>query len=299
MRTMFLFSVVLVCVTMGLPVFAELAIPANPLWEPIEDEVYLQEVGSSIETEHPLNAVAVFKGKVYVGDDRGVYVMENEKLRPLDVPAQGVAQMKTLGDALWVASSSGLRKYDGSEWTSMAATPVADVCLHNGRIVFVSGKRLHTIEDAKVTVISDESPRPLLGVASYSGTCYVHDGKRVGLLQNGQIVYEEITDWGTLQRGCTVRDIFSCGSRLYVATDKGLGLLRGMTWYHIMGEDGLCYEDTTCLARGFDRDLWIGTMRGAIRDADDEYQFLGFPRWLPHDKVNAIACSDNAAYFAT
>ncbi|MCP4638839.1 MAG: hypothetical protein GY851_00325, partial [bacterium] len=116
---------------------------------------------------------------------------------------------------------------------------------------------------------------------------------------SGRIVYEEITDWGTLQRGCTVRDIFSYGSRLYVATDKGLGLLRGMTWYHIMGEDGLCYEDTTCLARGFDRDLWIGTMRGAIRDADDEYQFLGFPRWLPHDKVNAIACSDNAAYFAT
>ena len=53
------------------------------------------------------------------------------------------------------------------------------------------------------------------------------------------------------------------GNRLVVATDKGLDILRGMTWYHIDGHEGLCYHDTTALSVGFDRDLWIGTAHGA------------------------------------
>ena len=75
--------------------------------------------------------------------------------------------------------------------------------------------------------------------------------------------------------------------------------MRGMTWYQIGGDDGLCYEDTTALARGFDHDLWIGTARGAIRNTGGEYQFFGHERWIPHDYVNAIACAKSAAYVAT
>ncbi len=278
---------------------AELPVPDNPLWEPIVDEVYLQEVGSHITTDTPLQAVAVFTGKAYVGDSQGVAIVEGETLNRLETPVANVVRLRVLDDALWAASPEGLAKFDGSEWTLVTGMPVTDMCMHNGQLAFASGASLHGFDGTAVAPLSEKSSTELSGIAPYSGTIYVHDGKRVGLLERGKIVYEEITDWGSLEHGCMIRDLMSYGSRLYVATDEGLCLLRGMTWYHIVGEDGLCYEDTTCLARGFDRDLWIGTMRGAIRNIDGEYQFLGYPRWLPHDKVNAIACGDNVTYLAT
>src|SRR5690606_9689761 len=104
-----------------------------------------------------------------------------------------------------------------------------DLCLHNGQIVAVSGGSLYTVAEGKLNKLA-EGGRTLLGAASYSGTVYVHDGKEVGLLEGGKIEFENITDWDMLERGSTIRDMMAYGSRLYFATDEGLGLLRGMTW---------------------------------------------------------------------
>ena len=71
-----------------------------------------------------------------------------------------------------------------------------------------------------------------------------------------------------------------------------MGVLRGMSLAQLRGEQGLCYEDTTCLARSFGGDLWIGTSRGAIRKTDDEYHYFGAQRWLPGDYVRDIAVGD-------
>ncbi|GMW01549.1 MAG: hypothetical protein AMXMBFR84_26860 [Candidatus Hydrogenedentota bacterium] len=279
------------------PAFAQLPIPEDPLWEPIVDEVYLQEVSTLIPGP-ALNAVAVYAGNAYVGGADGVSVVAGETLQKQSGPSGGVTRLKVLGDALWAVSSDGLWTFDGASWAQATATPVTDVCLLNGTVIAASGNGLYAVGDGGLTVIA-EGRVPLLGAVTYSGTVYVHDGKEVGLLEKGKLEFENITDWGMLERGSTIRDMMSYGSRLYLATDEGVGLLRGMTWYNITGDDGLCYEDTTCLARGFDRDLWIGTMRGAIRNVDDEYLFYGYERWIPNDKVNAIATGDHVSYIAT
>ncbi|MBI4559544.1 MAG: hypothetical protein HY706_18310 [Candidatus Hydrogenedentes bacterium] len=299
MRRPILLVCVFWCVATGLSAPAELPIPKSPLWEPVADEVYRQEVGSLIATEQILNAVAVFRGQAYVGDEKAVWRVEGEALKLVEGPSGGVTQLSTLGDALYAATAGGLWRYDGQGWTKVGDVPVAGICLHNGRVVVASDTALHVVEGTTLSPLTEPGPTPLLGVASYGGTLYVHDGKRVGLVERRRIRYEEISDWGTLERGCTVRDMLSFGSRLYVATNEGLSLLRGMTWYQVRGEDGLCYEDTTCLAQGFEHDLWIGTMRGGIRHVNDEYQFFGHPRWIPHDKVNAVACGENVVYLAT
>jgi hypothetical protein len=291
------------CICLGLavswPARADLPVPENPLWKPIVDEVYLQEVGSLIKTDHPLNAVAVFDGKAYVGDEKGVWLVDGDALKPVDGPKGGVTRLTALAGALWAAGPKGLWRYDGAQWAALTDDAVTGLCLHNGQVVYASGSGLHAVDGEAAVLLAEAGGAPLLGVTSYGGTLYVHDGRRVGLLERGQIVYDFIADWGTLQRDCAVRDLMAYGSRLYAATDEGLGLLRGMTWYEIRGEDGLCYEDTTCLARGFDDDLWIGTMRGAVRNVAGEYQFFGYPRWIPSDKVNAIACCERAVYIAT
>jgi hypothetical protein len=293
-------SLICVCALFAWSAHAEFQIPDDPLWEPIVDEVYLQEVSTHIETGQPLNAVAVFDGQAYVGDANGVSSVSEETLQHVDGgPAGAVTRLKVLNGALGAIASDGLWTYDGAAWSHVTDMPVADVCVHNGAVVFASGTTLHALNGGEVSALTDGKSSPLIGVASYGGTVYVHDGTRVGLLQGDEITYDYIADWGVLERGCTIRDMMAYGSRLYFATDEGISLLRGMTWYPIKGEDGLCYEDTTCLAQGFDRDLWIGTKRGAIRNINDEYQYFGYTRWIPNDKVNAIACGDNVTYIAT
>ncbi len=285
------------------PATAQLAIPQNPLWEPIVDEVYLQEIPTLIPLDSALNSVAVHDGVAYVGDAKGVSRVDGESLKKQAGPTGKVTVLKSLDGVLYAASSDGLWKLEDSNWSQISEQPVADVCLHGGQLAVASGPQLFAYDgkNLKELTTKEEGRKQddILGVTSYSGTLYVHDGKRVGLLQGGRLLFNNIADWGRLQRGCTIRDIMAVGSRLYVATNEGLAVLRGMTWYHIDGDDGLCYEDTTCLATGFDRDLWIGTTHGAIRNVKDEYQFFGYQRWIPNDYVNAIACGDKVAYIAT
>lgn len=278
---------------------AEMPIPANPRWETMADEVYLQEDSTQIATDRPLTAVAVYGDTAYIGDKSGVWRVEGETLEKTDGSSGAVHRLQTLGDLLWAMASDGLWKYNGKTWTKVSDSVVADLCLTNDRLIAASGQQLHVVNEDGLTPITDNGRTTLRGVAAYGGTVYVHDGQRVGLLQRDRQVYEEFTDWGSLPRGCAIRDILAFGSRLYVATDEGLGLLRGMTWYTIQGEDGLCYENTTCLAEGFARDLWIGTSHGAIRNIKDDYQYFGYQRWLPNDRVNAIACGKNVTYIAT
>ena len=58
------------------PANAQLKIPQNPLWKPIVDEIYLQEIPALFPTEHPVHAVAVHQNTVRIGDANGVQRVE-------------------------------------------------------------------------------------------------------------------------------------------------------------------------------------------------------------------------------
>ena len=126
---------------------------------------------------------------------------------------------------------------------------------------------LYAVEGDKLTALhQDPSRLPILGVASYAETIYVRHAKQLTLFQGGRFDARDVQEWGKLPPGATTRDVLALGSRLLVATDKGLAVLRGMSWSSITGNEGLCYEDTTCVTAGFEKqDFWVGTTRGLIR----------------------------------
>lgn len=124
------------------------------------------------------------------------------------------------------------------------------------------------------------------------------DAERIGALNVYRWPSDQTWDWGQLPSQ-TTRDALSQSSQLYTATDRGLAVLRGMSLTSIRGEQGLCYEDTTCLAQGFANDLWVGTSRGAIRMVDGAFHYFAGRRWLPDEHVTAIATGDHAVYVAT
>jgi len=284
----------------ALAVSAGLPVPDNPRWQPIVDEVYLQEVGSQIETEEPLLAVAVVDNTAYVGSRRGVFRVEDGTLKPVGGAPTDVRRLSALNGDLWAATGEGLWRYADGSWTRVAGGAYVDVRLHLGQVVAASEEHVHLVSDGTLVPTTESpSPVPILGIDSYSETVYVRHAGKVGFLRNGLIEYDEVQEWGHLPADSTTRDILTSGPRLLVPTDKGLAELRGTTWRTLTGADGLCYEDTTCVAEGFDRDYWVGTTRGAIRAVNGEYHYFGYERWIPHDKVNAIACGEDVAYIAT
>jgi hypothetical protein len=279
---------------------AELPIPENPRWKPIVDEVYLQEVGNRIETDEPLLSVAVVDNTAYVASGRGVFRVEDGKLTPVGGAPADVRRLSALNGELWAATGKGLWRYADGSWSRVGAGAYVDVRLHLGQVVAASEEHVYSLSDGRL-VAETKAPSsvPILGIDSYSETVYVRHAHNIGFLRNGRIEYEEVQEWGQLPSDSTTRDILTFGSRLLVPTDMGLGELRGTTWRTLTGTDGLCYENTTCVAEGFDHDYWVGTTRGAIRAVNGEHHYFGYERWIPHDKVNAIACGDNVAYIAT
>jgi hypothetical protein len=88
--------------------------------------------------------------------------------------------------------------------------------------------------------------------------------------------------------------------RLWFASPQGVGCLDGDDWTLYTGDDGLPYNDFTCIAAGQDGAVWFGTHIGAIRFDGESWEYRQGKRWLPDDDVRAIAVDeDGGAWIAT
>ncbi|HEX73311.1 MAG TPA: hypothetical protein ENN65_08365, partial [Candidatus Hydrogenedentes bacterium] len=305
--------------------------PEERRWEPVRDTVYLQESGQQIATEQPILTAAVYEGTVYLSTGDGVYELDGNRLHRIPEAPAGIHRLRVLNGALWGVSSNGLYRYYQDALTKLSDDPFVDVCVvggvvhaatrdhvyryEDGALVNVEpemGFRSTNItmhledgthitrqrEDGKVVRWRPERIGPVARIASYSDTLYVMHPNGLALLDN-ETVDPRVVEWG-LPPSKTFRDMLSLGNRLLIATDKGVAVLRGMALTTLDGKAGLPYEDTTCLAEGFARDLWIGTTWGAVRKVNDsEFHYFAGQRWLPENKVNDIAVGDNAVYIAT
>ncbi|MBA4106258.1 MAG: hypothetical protein C0485_10910 [Pirellula sp.] len=281
--------------------------PQRRASEAVVDEVYLQEVGRQIPSSVPLTGVAVFGKRVFVGSDQRLFVVESEQLVPVAELSQPIRRLAATETALWAMAGDGLHRLQDGAWQKISGESFNDLTTHLGETIVASGRRLwRVVGDGVQPYTAGESPFPITRIISHCETLYVHgsgrltfvDGDRIGAKNVYEWPSDKAWDWGMLPSVAT-RDALSQGSQLFIATDRGLAVLRGMLLTAIRGEQGLCYEDALCLANGFDDDLWIGTSRGAIRMVNGEFHYFAGRRWLPDERVNAIAVSDRAAYLAT
>ncbi len=274
----------------------------KPLWKPVKDTVFLQEVGSQVATKAPVLSVAVLGNQVFAGQDTGARVLRGGALVDCGGAAVPVHRMKALGDALYIVTDKALHRLRDGKWTKLSDGKYEDLCLHLGEVCVATSNNVYRLDGDVLTDIdhANKNAHGITHLASYSESLYVLGQGRLAVLDpiRGGFDPINVADWGALPSQAT-RDMLVRGSRLFVATDAGLGQLRGMGMTVIRGEDGLCYEDTTCLAQGFGDDLWIGTTDGAIRNTDGEYHYFAGIRWLPDNRVNSIAAGKEVVYIAT
>lgn len=290
------------------------------LWRPVPDTPYLQEVGTQIRTPSPVTAVAVLGSKVYAVEDGALRVLNGRALENTEGAPVGIRRMKSLGGSLWAATDKATYRFSTSAWERVDERPFQDFCLHLGKIYgatrddifefdsgrFVSLRPPNGYQSSDETVLTEVFEQvlvdpvelgPIDRIASCSGTLYLLRPGSLALMEGKTLVPDPI-DWGTLPSPIT-RDLLAQGSRLCVATDRGVAVLRGMAMTSLKGMDGLPCEDVTCLAEGFDGDLWIGTSRGAIRETGEQFHYFGAQHWLPDENVHGIAVGNRVAYIAT
>ncbi len=269
--------------------------------------MFLQETGRQVASKEPLSAVAVYDGTVWIGSSTGLYSLQGDNLAPVSEHRAPIDRLVATDDALWEISRHGLRRLRNGEWQTLTAQPVVDVVEHRGSSLVAGDRDLWLVKGTQLEAFGKEpSPFPIRRIVAHCESLYALGSGRLALVEASRIgtrnVYDWTADgawdWGQLPSTVT-RDALSSGAALWIATDRGLGLLRGMALSSVRGIDGLCYEDTTCLARGFANDLWIGTTQGAIRKIGDRFHYFAGRRWLPHDQVTAIAVGERKAYFAT
>ncbi|HPA44456.1 MAG TPA: hypothetical protein PK395_01725 [bacterium] len=270
------------------------------LWEPIPDEVFLQEVGRIVQTDSPALAVAVYRERVYAGFENGLRLLEGESLSPVGEIREPVRRLEALANSLWTITDQGLHRLDSNGWKSIGEGGYRDLCVHSGELIVAGERALYRVDGDELVPLenAENCPMAIQSIESYGGAIHVLGAGRLAIFDGHKYEFEEVVDWGEMPSPET-RDLCTMGSRLYVATARGLGVLRGMAMTQIRGKDGLCVEDTTCLTAS-DKDLWVGTSRGAIRmTATGEFQYFAADRWLPSNSVHAIACGENCVYIAT
>ncbi len=273
-------------------------------WQPLRDEVFLQEVGYKIPSNTPLTAIALLDNTLYVGSDTGVSMLQGmESLTPLkgnDAPTCAVQRITAIQDALYVMTVEGVYRFQQNQWTLLTHLPALDAVEFAGDILLGMENTLYKVTQDWIKEIAPlpKKAGALRAVETHAASLFLYTEDGLWCFDGKKFTEDQLIEFGELPSN-EVRDIHHLGSSLFFATDKGLGLLRGTAASAIQGKDGLCYEDTVTLATGFGGDLWIGTSNGAMRYTNGKFHYFHGPRWLPGNAINTIACSEHTAYIAT
>ncbi len=290
------------------------------LWQPQPDDVYLQEVAKKIFSDHSVDALALIKGNCFVVMDQKIYRISNDVFVAEKSAPEKVKRLKSVNDDLWAMATDGIYRLKNSVWQKIDNQEYTDICVHQGVLHGATKEEIYRLENDRfisikpaggyyssdVTMLMEDGSQihadpvrigPITRIASYSGTLYVLQPGRL-ILFDGLVVNRDFIDWGRLLSRNT-SDMLSYGSRMLISTDKGLAVLRGAALSSIKGIQGLPVENTTCLAKGFEDDAWIGTTQGAVRMTTKEWHYFGAGHWLPGDRVNDITVGDKIVYIAT
>lgn len=217
------------------------------LWKPQQDDIYLQEVAKKINTERPVQAIAVYEGRCFVVLDGKIWLLENDIFTVEKNAPVGVKRLIPAGD-LWALASDGIYRLKSNKWQKIDNQEYVDICVHQGILHGATKEEIFRLENDKfvsikpqggynssdVTMLMEDGTQlhaepvrlgPITRIESFSGTLHVlQPGKLI--LFDGKVVNKDFIDWGTLPSYDT-RDMLSFGNRMFISTDRGLAVLRG------------------------------------------------------------------------
>jgi hypothetical protein len=132
-----------VSLLLALTVCVHTAETAGPRrWQPVRDDVFVQEVGHQILTTEPLHTVAIHEGQIFAGSAKGTVRLEDGKLVDDGTMKESGQRLISAGGRLWAITAPGLHRRDMGGWKKLSTEAVTDVCVHGREILTAAGKKL-------------------------------------------------------------------------------------------------------------------------------------------------------------
>lgn len=206
------------------------------------------------------------------------------------LPSNDVRRITIDSDGtVFVDTSSGPARLDGGRWAFYDGdAPFATEV----RIPADAYTELMNFAGRSATIRAIASHDGEFAAAAESGL-YIGDGKtwKHALPRQGAVCWAPID----------VRAVaYDMNGRLWFACPQGVGYrVNDNEWRLFSGADGLPFNNFTCMAAG-PKGVWFGTTNGAIRFANDDFEYRQGRRWLVDNQVRDIAIApDGSAWFAT
>ncbi len=173
------------------------------------------------------------------------------------------------GENVWVSTSNGLARFDGSRWRvftkadGLQSDDLVDMALGHGELWIAY--------------------RDALGIARLQ-------------FQGDQLQVSNVTQQDGLSSDLSYALAFDHAGRLWDSTDNGVDVLERDSqgqgrWRHYGAEDGLIWDDGDDLALSVDQlgAVWIGTSRGLSRYAAPAYAIPDLPSAIVLTSIHGVS----------
>jgi hypothetical protein len=190
----------------------------------------------------------------------------------------------------------------------------SELCMNDeGNIVVISNGREFVYDDDQWKLFKNsscfskkdklKSNSETLAEADYQGKHYL--GKVDGLFLEGAQedelieIFPSDKNYNWKLSNVTVLQVDS-KNRLWFGSNEGVGYFSNGEWKLFTGKEGLPFKYFTCVDKGLNGDVWLGTKKGVIRADGEKFYYRFSRRWLADDYVNDILVrEDNTAWIAT
>lgn len=292
---------------------------------PIRVGTFNQETARSFGLSDGLTGMDVFDiaisendgvSRVYAGTDKGIFLFSGGRWEVLQGAEGKAVKLVATGDGekvCWVVD--GVFREIGSVSSRGITIPegVEPICLAIGGAEIYLGTRQGLFRLAGDMFVPVEEVNGLLGDdKSITG---VASGPRMAVAATGGLLEQGDGGWRLLYprmetRSWAPHDVrgvaYDVQGRLWFAEPQGVGCRDAQgNWSLFTPEDGVPVTSFTDMAAAGDGGLWFGTEVGAVTFRQglligDHWGYRQGERWLPNDKVRAIAAARNGdVWFAT
>lgn len=206
------------------------------------------------------------------------------------LPVEGVSQLKFDGGGRLCAKSAAGTVYrlSNEKWQAVDRQQISGLKFDSPRW-YSTLKPLVESQDA----VRDVAQRNGEIAVAASGGLYLGDGTHWSLVLPAQ----GNVRWAPID----VRAVaYDASGQLWFAAPQGVGC-RGLDgkWRLYTGQDGLPFNDFTCMAAG-PKGVWFGTTNGAVLFQDGQWSFRQGRRWLLANHVrDVVVDGEGSAWIAT
>ncbi len=257
---------------------------------------FKQDVRSDVKSpdDKQIDFIAVTEGgTLFAASKQQIYTYQDQEWNELDCPYDDpITAIACDNNSVWITKRQSLLHYqtDGNEFITIDFPSINQLEVSNQGVLLYSSKGVHQIKDNQINLIEIPSSLPIEEIETI---LISKDGSQFAVFGGGNLYIKgQNNGWSIIKprddkhrwsfQNSEVYFDFDRAGNLWFAMQQGVGFYQPDSgkWKLFSGEDGLPYNQFSCIHGGQDGSIWFGTDKGAIRYENGEWAYRYGRRWL-------------------